>query len=277
MLSENHIKETIKYFPPCSIFRVIIINKIEYFLIYSHDKIYTDYSENNTTNLGKIILISKNPNNEKKYYKYYSKDEIILKESLNISLLNNEENLLINVINSLEGKDIKKNISLKLDENVNKFKITSVVSNKGINLILFSVDMKKIILDNFEEILDLSIESFQNKKKISDNLKKKYEELKEIQQNVNLKRTTIERQINEKLNTMYNFFCEELNKKKNKAREINNQIDNYYKTEEEEKISKNKKSQKIKGSNNENKENEDKKIHKKSNGNDNNLGLLDLL
>ena len=277
MLSENHIKETIKYFPPCSIFRVIIINKIEYFLIYSHDKIYTDYSENNTTNLGKIILISKNPDNEKKYYKYYSKDEIILKESLNISLLNNEENLLINVINSLEGKDIKKNISLKLDENVNKFKITSIVSNKGINLILFSVDMKKIILDNFEEILELSIESFQKKKKISDNLKKKYEELKEIQQNVNLKRTTIERQINEKLNTMYNFFCEELNKKKNKAREINNQIDNYYKTEEEEKISKNKKSQKIKGSNNENKENEDKKIHKKSNGNDNNLGLLDLL
>ena len=277
MLSENHIKETIKYFPPCSIFRIIIINKIEYFLIYSHDKIYTDYSENNSTNLGKIILITKNPNNEKKYYKYYSKDEIILKESLNISLLNNEENLLINVINSLEGKDIKKNISLKLDENTNKFKITSVVSNKGINLILFSVDMKKIILDNFEEILDLSIESFQNKKKISDNLKKKYEELKEIQQNVNLKRTTIERQINEKLNTMYNFFCEELNKKKNKAREINNQIDNYYKTKDEEKISKNKKSQNNKSNNNENKENEDKKIHKKSNGNDNNLGLLDLL
>ena len=277
MLSENHIKETIKYFPPCSIFRIIIINKIEYFLIYSHDKIYTDYSENNSTNLGKIILITKNPNNEKKYYKYYSKDEIILKESLNISLLNNEENLLINVINSLEGKDIKKNISLKLDENVNKFKITSVVSNKGINLILFSVDMKKIILDNFEEILELSIESFQKKKKISDNLKKKYVELKELQQNVNLKRTTIERQINEKLNTMYNFFCEELNKKKYQAREINKQIDNYYKKEDEEKINRNKKSQKIKGNNNEIKENEDKIIQKKLNSNDNNLGLLDLL
>lgn len=277
MLSENHIKETIKYFPPCSIFRIIIINKIEYFLIYSHDKIYTDYSENNSTNLGKIILITKNPNNEKKYYKYYSKDEIILKESLNISLLNNEENLLINVINSLEGKDIKKNISLKLDENTNKFKITSVVSNKGINLILFSVDMKKIILDNFEEILELSIESFQKKKKISDNLKKKYVELKELQQNVNLKRTTIERQINEKLNTMYNFFCEELNKKKYQAREINKQIDNYYKKEDEEKINRNKKSQKIKGNNNEIKENEDKIIQKKLNSNDNNLGLLDLL
>ncbi len=277
MLSENHIKETIKYFPPCSIFRIIIINKIEYFLIYSHDKIYTDYSENNSTNLGKIILITKNPNNEKKYYKYYSKDEIILKESLNISLLNNEENLLINVINSLEGKDIKKNISLKLDENVNKFKITSVVSNKGINLILFSVDMKKIILDNFEEILELSIESFQKKKKISDNLKKKYVELKELQQNVNLKRTTIERQINEKLNTLYNFFCEELNKKKYQAREINKQIDNYYKKEDEEKINRNKKSQKIKGNNNEIKENEDKIIQKKLNNNDNNLGLLDLL
>lgn len=277
MLSENHIKETIKYFPPCSIFRIIIINKIEYFLIYSHDKIYTDYSENNSTNLGKIILITKNPNNEKKYYKYYSKDEIILKESLNISLLNNEENLLINVINSLEGKDIKKNISLKLDENVNKFKITSVVSNKGINLILFSVDMKKIILDNFEEILELSIESFQKKKKISDNLKKKYVELKELQQNVNLKRTTIERQINEKLNTMYNFFCEELNKKKYQAREINKQIDNYYKKEDEEKINRNKKSQKIKDNNNEIKENEDKIIQKKLNSNDNNLGLLDLL
>ena len=277
MLSENHIKETIKYFPPCSIFRIIIINKIEYFLIYSHDKIYTDYSENNSTNLGKIILITKNPNNEKKYYKYYSKDEIILKESLNISLLNNEENLLINVINSLEGKDIKKNISLKLDENVNKFKITSVVSNKGINLILFSVDMKKIILDNFEEILELSIESFQKKKKISDNLKKKYVELKELQQNVNLKRTTIERQINEKLNTRYNFFCEELNKKKYQAREINKQIDNYYKKEDEEKINRNKKSQKIKGNNNEIKENEDKIIQKKLNSNDNNLGLLDLL
>lgn len=277
MLSENHIKETIKYFPPCSIFRIIIINKIEYFLIYSHDKIYTDYSENNSTNLGKIILITKNPNNEKKYYKYYSKDEIILKESLNISLLNNEENLLINVINSLEGKDIKKNISLKLDENTNKFKITSVVSNKGINLILFSVDMKKIILDNFEEILELSIESFQKKKKISDNLKKKYVELKELQQNVNLKRTTIERQINEKLNTMYNFFCEELNKKKYQAREINKQIDNYYKKEDEEKINRNKKSQKIKDNNNEIKENEDKIIQKKLNSNDNNLGLLDLL
>ena len=277
MLSENHIKETINYFPPCSIFRIIIINKIEYFLIYSHDKIYTDYSENNSTNLGKIILITKNPNNEKKYYKYYSKDEIILKESLNISLLNNEENLLINVINSLEGKDIKKNISLKLDENTNKFKITSVVSNKGINLILFSVDMKKIILDNFEEILELSIESFQKKKKISDNLKKKYVELKELQQNVNLKRTTIERQINEKLNTMYNFFCEELNKKKYQAREINKQIDNYYKKEDEEKINRNKKSQKIKDNNNEIKENEDKIIQKKLNSNDNNLGLLDLL
>jgi hypothetical protein len=277
MLSENHIKETIKYFPPCSIFRIIIINKIEYFLIYSHDKIYTDYSENNSTNLGKIILITKNPNNEKKYYKYYSKDEIILKESLNISLLNNEENLLINVINSLEGKDIKKNISLKLDENTNKFKITSVVSNKGINLILFSVDMKKIIMDNFEEILELSIESFQKKKKISDNLKKKYVELKELQQNVNLKRTTIERQINEKLNTMYNFFCEELNKKKYQAREINKQIDNYYKKEDEEKINRNKKSQKIKDNNNEIKENEDKIIQKKLNSNDNNLGLLDLL
>lgn len=137
--------------------------------------------------------------------------------------------------------------------------------------------MKKIILDNFEEILELSIESFQKKKKISDNLKKKYVELKELQQNVNLKRTTIERQINEKLNTMYNFFCEELNKKKYQAREINKQIDNYYKKEDEEKINRNKKSQKIKGNNNEIKENEDKIIQKKLNNNDNNLGLLDLL
>jgi hypothetical protein len=275
MLSENHIKESIKYFPPCSIFRVVIIEKIEYFLIYNHDKIFVDYTENNTTNLGKLILITKKPNNEKKYFKYSSKDEIILKDSLNVSLLDNDENLLINVINCLEGKEIKKNITLKLDENVNKFKITSVVSNKGINLILFSVDMKKSILDNFEEILEITIETFQKKKKISDNLKKNYEDLKEEQQKVNLKRATIERQINEKLNTMYNFFCEELNKKKSCAREINEKIDNYYKKEDEEKKNKNKKAQKNKNIN-ENKENENKKTSETSNNNDNNLSLLDL-
>ncbi len=55
-----------------SIIRSLLIEKEEYILFYKHPKIIVDNSELNKTEFGKIILITKNIQKDKKYYQYES-------------------------------------------------------------------------------------------------------------------------------------------------------------------------------------------------------------
>jgi hypothetical protein len=55
-----------------SIIRTVLIEKEEYILLYKHPKIIVENSELNNTEFGKIILITKNIQKDKKYYQYES-------------------------------------------------------------------------------------------------------------------------------------------------------------------------------------------------------------
>jgi hypothetical protein len=57
-----------------SINRVVIIDKIEYFLSYQHDEIYNYTNDLITPDIGKFSLISKTIKREGKPIQYYSEN-----------------------------------------------------------------------------------------------------------------------------------------------------------------------------------------------------------
>ena len=98
--------------------------------------------------------------------------------------------------------------------------------NKGIKLILFKVDLISEKIDNYNIIFELGIEAFEKKKEIENEFEKKLEFVKKKEEKSKMKENTIEREYNKKENKLLEFFCNELNKKKEIIRELDNQINN---------------------------------------------------
>ena len=85
-----------KFFPENSIFRLILIEKDEYYLFYSHNFIPSLNKDNINTNinLGTIILITKMKNSNNELIKYTNKNELTIKNTINESIFENDINIL---------------------------------------------------------------------------------------------------------------------------------------------------------------------------------------
>ncbi len=181
------------------------------------------------------------------------KEGILMSNSINLNLLKSDFSLLNKVMMILEGRNssnlleknpinysfpylnnnnqinnkqdnVKKtNEVLKIDFKEKKLKIISIV-NKGINMILFSIDINIDYVINLNEILDLSMQNFKNKTDLIINIGKNFKEnLKDID-DLNLKKTTMTRINKEKNEQLMKFIVNELNKKKKNNFELNEKI-----------------------------------------------------
>jgi hypothetical protein len=214
------------FFPEISIFRIILIEKNEYYLFYSHDFIPSLNKDNINLNinLGTITLITKQRNSNNELIKYSNKNEITIKNTINESLLENDINILSNIINLLEGNN-NNLVNVKIDLNDNQLKIISSMK-KGINLILFKIDLICEKINNYNIIFDLGIQSFDKKKEIDNLFEEKLDFANEKEEKVKMKENLIERENNNKENKLLQFFCDELNKKKEIIRNLDNKINN---------------------------------------------------
>ena len=214
------------FFPEISIFRIILIEKNEYYLFYSHDFIPSLNKDNINLNinLGTITLITKQRNSNNELIKYSNKNELTIKNTINESLLENDINILSNIINLLEGNN-NNSVNVKIDLNDNQLKIISTMK-KGINLILFKVDLICEKINNYNVIFDLGIQSFDKKKEIDNLFEEKLDFANEKEEKVKMKENLIERENNNKENKLLQFFCDELNKKKEIIRNLDNKINN---------------------------------------------------
>ena len=61
-----------------SVIRTVLIDKEEYILLYKHHKLSTSSNDMRTLELGKLLIITKNPQSDKKYYQYVAKNNCIL-------------------------------------------------------------------------------------------------------------------------------------------------------------------------------------------------------
>lgn len=215
------------FFPEISIFRIILIEKNEYYLFYSHDFIPSLNKDNINLNinLGTITLITKQRNTNNELIKYSNKNELTIKNTINESLLENDINILSNIINLLEGNNNNNLVNVKIDLNDNQLKIISTMK-KGINLILFKVDLICEKINNYNVIFDLGIQSFDKKKEIDNLFEEKLDFANEKEEKVKMKENLIERENNNKENKLLQFFCDELNKKKEIIRNLDNKINN---------------------------------------------------
>ena len=159
----------------------------------------------------------------------------------NFPYLNNKNNINQNNNNSNNNKEnnVKKsNDVLKIDFNGKKLKIISIV-NKGINMILFSIDIKVEYILDLTELLDISIKNFKNKTNLMRNIDKSFNtNLKTIDE-LNLKKTTMIRKNKEKSEKLMNFIISELNKKKKNNFLLNEKINSLFTAQEDDKKNKN--------------------------------------
>ena len=174
------------------------------------------------------------------------KEGILMTDSINLNLLESDFNLLCKVMMILEGKNslnllektpyyynfpylndknnaasgghktekIKKsNDVLKIDFNEKKLKIISIV-NKGINMILFTIDINIEHIPDLNELLDISMKQFKNKARLVRSIDKSFNSNLRAIDELNLKKTTLTRKNKEKNEKLMNFIVNELNKKK---------------------------------------------------------------
>ena len=172
------------------------------------DAINLNLLESDFTLLNKVMMILEGRNSSNLLEKtpvYY-----------NFPYLNNKNNVNANQnANKPENKVKKSNDVLKIDFNEKKLKIISIV-NKGINMILFSIDINIEYILDLTELLDFSIRNFKKKTKMEKIIDKTFNANLKIIDELNLKKTTMIRKNKEKSEKLMNFIISELNKKKEK-------------------------------------------------------------
>ena len=193
------------------------------------------------------------------------KEGLLMTDSINLNLLESDLNLLNKVMMILEGRNSynlldknqynfqymkdkssggqsKKNLDnkkktndvLKIDFSEKKLKIISIV-NKGINMILFSIDIIVEQISDLNELLELSMQNFKKKISLVKDIDKDYEKnLKRIE-DLNLQKATITRKNKEKSEKLLNFIVSELNKKKKNNMTLNEQINTLFAGDEKKK------------------------------------------
>ena len=192
------------------------------------------------------------------------KEGILMTDAINLNLLESDFNLLNKVMMILEGRNSsnllekapvyynfpylnnknnanpsgnkpegggnnpkKSNDVLKIDFNEKKLKIISIV-NKGINMILFTLDINIEYILDLNEILDISIKNFKNKQMLEKTIEKSYNSNLKTIDELNLKKTTMIRKNKEKNEQLMNFIVSELNKKKKNNYLLNEKINTLF-------------------------------------------------
>ena len=194
------------------------------------------------------------------------KEGLLMTDAINLNLLESDLNLLNKVMMILEGRNSynlldknqynfqymkdknsgssqnknkmdnkkKTNDVLKIDFSEKKLKIISIV-NKGINMILFSIDINVEQISDLNELLEISMQNFKKKIKLVKDIDKDYDKnLRKIDE-LNLKKATITRKNKEKSEKLLNFIVSELNKKKKNNMALNEQINTLFAGEEKKK------------------------------------------
>ena len=208
-----------------SIMRLIIIDKSEYYLSYSHDDIVIKIEKESKNNfpIGKLVIVQKNPDKNGKMIKL-SSPNMMSKDTINMSLLNNDPLLVYKIVCLLEGTYQNKEI-FKLDLDKKEIKIITNVK-EGITLKLFSCVLEEEVLSDYGDVLCSFISSFKKKKEMSKEFDKQIEELKEKEGNVNKKLAITKTEVIKRENKILMLFCNKLNEKKEQLRQLKTIIDN---------------------------------------------------
>ena len=158
----------------------------------------------------------------------------------NFPYLNNKNNVnqqpttaTTNANNTKENNAKKSNDVLKIDFNEKKLKIISIV-NKGINMILFSIDINIEYILDLSELLDISVKNFKKKVNLVHNIDKTYNSNLKMIDELNLKKTTMTRINKDKNEKLMNFIITELNKKKKNNFLLNEKINSLFSAPEED-------------------------------------------
>ena len=193
------------------------------------DAINLNLLESDFTLLNKVMMILEGRNSSNLLEKtpvYY-----------NFPYLNNKNNVNTNANqnnNKPENKPKKSNDVLKIDFNEKKLKIISIV-NKGINMILFSIDINVEYILDLTELFDISIRHFKKKTNLEKIIDKTFNSNLKIIDELNLKKTTLIRKNKEKNEKLMTFIISELNKKKKNNYLLNEKINSLYTVPEEDK------------------------------------------
>ena len=192
------------------------------------------------------------------------KEGLLMTDSINLNLLESDFGLLNKVMMILEGRNSynlldknnfqymkdknagssqnknktdnkkKTNDVLKIDFADKKLKIISIV-NKGINMILFSIEINIEQISDLNELLEISMQNFKKKISLVKDIDKDYEQnLKKIDE-LNLKKATITRKNKEKSEKLLKFIVNELNKKKKNNMALNEQINSLFAADDKKK------------------------------------------
>ena len=233
-----------------------------------------DEFENDDENFEDILYGNNDYNPDEK-----KEQGILMTKSINMNLLESDFSFLDKVVNILEGKNslnildnnnnnknnninfnfdfvgnsqknrggVSNNTSgdknykdvLKIDFNEKKLKIISIV-NKGINLILFSIDIEIEYVSDLSELLDMSMENFRMKFNGIKEIDKTFEDNCKKIDELNLKKTKMLRKNKEKMEKLNEFILNELNKKKKINLDLYEKINNVCSPEDEKKEKKEK-------------------------------------
>ena len=190
------------------------------------------------------------------------KEGLLMTDAINLNLLESDLNLLNKVMMILEGRNSynlldknqynfqymkdknlggsgggpnknkldnkkKTNDVLKIDLAEKKLKIISIV-NKGINMILFSIDINVEQISDLTELLELSMNNFKKKISLVKEIDRDYEKNLKTIDELNLQKATITRRNKERSEKLLNFIVTELNKKKKNNMALNEQINTLF-------------------------------------------------
>ena len=232
---------------------------------------YKPIIKNEDINMDIADIPSEDENNKKKE-NIEQKEGILMTDAINLNLLESDFNLLNKVMMILEGRNSsnllektpvyynfpylnnknnvnqngkpensnvkKSNDVLKLDFNEKKLKIISIV-NKGINMILFTIDINIEYIMDLNELLDISINNFKNKTSLERTIDKSFNSNLKTIDELNLKKTTMIRINKEKNEKLLNFIVSELNKKKKNNYLLNEKINSLFTAPVDDKINNN--------------------------------------
>jgi hypothetical protein len=195
------------------------------------DAINLNLLESDFSLLNKVMMILEGRNSSnllEKTPSYYNFPYLNNKNNVNPPTTANTNNN-----NNKENNAKKSNDVLKIDFNEKKLKIISIV-NKGINMILFSIDINIEYILDLSELLDISIKNFKKKSNSVKNIDKAYNSNLKMIDELNLKKTTMTRINKEKNEKLMNFIITELNKKKKNNFLLNEKINSLFSAPEED-------------------------------------------
>ena len=195
------------------------------------DAINLNLLESDFSLLNKVMMILEGRNSSnllEKTPSYYNFPYLNNKNNVNPPTSANTNNN-----NNKENNAKKSNDVLKIDFNEKKLKIISIV-NKGINMILFSIDINIEYILDLSELLDISIKNLKKKLNSVKNIDKAYNSNLKMIDELNLKKTTMTRINKEKNEKLMNFIITELNKKKKNNFLLNEKINSLFSAPEED-------------------------------------------